>query len=144
MNSSKTYYQMIESLTYLDAEEILALDLNKYRQLVNPLLQEVYCQMNKDIQIKPLQARKTVLNRADFMGCDLHEKDLRGQDFKGAFLIGANLSNCDLCGVNFLGSDVRKMDIRNSDLSKSLFLTPAQISACVINRYTKLPEYIGY
>jgi len=100
--------------------------------------------MNKDIQIKPLQARKTVLNRADFMGCDLHEKDLRGQDFKGAFLIGANLSNCDLCGVNFLGSDVRKMDIRNSDLSKSLFLTPAQISACVINRYTKLPEYIGY
>ena len=140
----ETYYQMIESLTYLDAEEILALDLNKYRQLVNPLLQEVYCQMNKDIQIKPLQARKTVLNRADFMGCDLHEKDLRGQDFKGAFLIGANLSNCDLCGVNFLGSDVRKMDIRNSDLSKSLFLTPAQISACVINRYTKLPEYIGY
>ncbi|MFQ7170830.1 MAG: pentapeptide repeat-containing protein [Thomasclavelia ramosa] len=90
---------MIESLTYLDAEEILALDLNKYRQLVNPLLQEVYCQMNKDIQIKPLQARKTVLNRADFMGCDLHEKDLRGQDFN--LLIGANLSNCDLCGVNF-------------------------------------------
>lgn len=85
----ETYYQMIESLTYLDAEEILALDLNKYRQLVNPLLQEVYCQMNKDIQIKPLQARKTVLNRADFMGCDLHEKDLRGQDFKGAFLINS-------------------------------------------------------
>ena len=77
---------MIESLTYLDAEEILALDLNKYRQLVNPLLQ-VYCQMNKDIQIKPLQARKTVLNRADFMGCDLHEKRFQcGQDFKGAFL----------------------------------------------------------
>ena len=72
----ETYYQMIESLTYLDAEEILALDLNKYRQLVNTLLQEVYCQMNKDIQIKPLQARKTVLNRADFMGCDLHEKPI--------------------------------------------------------------------
>ena len=134
-------YQMIEALSELPVSQILNLDLAHYRQLVAPLLQLTYQEVNLENKVTLLKAKKK-MGRLDLMGRDLHSLNLQGQDFKGAFLIGANLSNCDLTGVNFLGSDVRDMNIRGSDLSASLFLTQGQINACHGDQLTKLPKYL--
>jgi uncharacterized protein YjbI with pentapeptide repeats len=76
---------------------------------------------------------------ADLMGRDLSGRDLRGANLRGALLIGANLRNADLAGADLTGADLRDADVRGTDLSRSLFLTQAQLDAVKGDARTRLP-----
>ena len=74
------------------------------------------------------------------IGKDLRKANLKEADLSGAMMIAANLKECDLSGALLIGVDMRDADIRGANLSKSIFLTQAQINTAKGNQFTKLPS----
>jgi uncharacterized protein YjbI with pentapeptide repeats len=102
-------------------EQLLALDLNAYRDRVNPLL------LRASELARSGFARRPDHRGADLIGRDLRGADLRGASLRGALLIGADLREADLRGADLTGADLRGADLRKADLTGALFLTAAQL-----------------
>jgi uncharacterized protein YjbI with pentapeptide repeats len=131
-----------ETFTLLDADSLLALDIESHRTKVNMLLKNT----SEFIRIKarrrknnPSKNRKTTSRPLDYFGADLRKTNLRGADLRGACLIAANLRGVDLSGADFIGSDLRDADISGANLTNSIFLTQAQINTAKGDSHTKLP-----
>lgn len=126
-------YVKIEQLTYLEAADILTLDIPAYRAVVNELL----LQTSELVRSKVRSRKKT--NGKDLLGAKLTRADLKGSDFRGALLIAADLREADLRVCDFIGADMRDADLSGANLEGSFFLTQAQINSSKGNDETKLP-----
>lgn len=130
-------------LTLLDVDSLLTLDVELHRSKVNMLLQSTSQMIrNKVISEKNISSRKRSISsrRLDYFGADLRKNNLRGADLRGACLIAANLRGVDLTGTDLIGADLRDADISGANLSKSIFLTQAQLNTAKGNLQTKLPN----
>ena len=85
---------------------------------------------------------KTFSRGADLIAADLRKIDLRGANLRGAYLIAADLSGTDLGGTDFIGADFRDANLKGADLTKSIFLTQAQINVAKGDTSTKLPSLL--
>ena len=137
--------KVLQNLTKLDAEQLLSLDLVKYRFPVNKLLSETSMSIRESL-IAEMPGMKNANNynheRADWIGKKLRGKDLRAVNLRGAYLIAADLRNTDLRSVDFIGADMRDTDLRGANLSRSLFLTQMQINSAKGDGKTTLPSHI--
>lgn len=134
-----------ERLTHLSPDSLMELDVAVRRADVNALLL-------KTSELVRAEARsghnahsgrqKTFGRGANLIAADLRKIDLRGANLRGACLIAADLRGTDLSGADFIGADFRDADLRGADLTKSIFLTQAQVAAAKGDTSTKLPSQL--
>ena len=134
-----------ERLTHLSPDYLMELDVAVHRADVNALLL-------KTSELVRAEARsghnahsgrqKNFGRGANLIAADLRKIDLRGANLRGACLIAADLRGTDLSGTDFIGADFRDADIRGADLTKSIFLTQAQVAAAKGDTSTKLPSQL--
>lgn len=127
-----------EKMTRLSPEEILELDIEKYKLNVNQILKNVIKKVSNTSNNNGNNK-----NSVDFIGKNLKKQNFNGRDFSMALLIAANLEGCSLNGASFLGADMRDANIKNTDLSKSIFLTQGQMNSAKGNKNTRLPAYLS-
>jgi len=133
----------IEKLTHLSAEAIIKLDLVTIRMGVNKLLFKISEFMRKKAaynQKNSLKGKKNIAGGLNLMGADLRRKNLRGANLSSSYLIAANLRGADLSFADLIGADMRDADIRGANLSKSIYLTQAQVNSARGDNDTKLPK----
>lgn len=134
----------IENLTEGNGnrEVLIKLDLVTVRMGVNKLLLQTSEFVRKKAGNKknPLKGKRTFGGGFDFIGADLRKKDLRGENLSGAYLIAANLRGVDLSFTDLIGADLRDADLSGANLSKSIYLTQAQINTAKGDINTKLPK----
>jgi len=120
-----------EGLTHLSPDSLLDLDVAAHREAANTLLLKtselVRAKASRGLK-SPAGLRKTFGRRADLSAADLRKIDLRGANLRGACLIAADLRGADLTGTDFIGADFRDADLRGANLTRSIFLTQAQIN----------------
>ncbi|MFE4713306.1 pentapeptide repeat-containing protein [Paenibacillus sp. NPDC056722] len=138
-NELQNAFNSIESLTNLDPEDILKLDIPAHRETVNQLLLATSEFIRKDY----IQSQKKNKLRKDFLGANLRSANLRGSNFRGALLIAANLRDADLQKVDFIGADLRDAELSGANLTGSIFLTQAQVNSAKGNKHTRLPHYLN-
>ncbi len=135
----------LESLTQLDADALLSLDINIYRLPVNELLLET-SEHIRHFLISNLSVAKNTRKHSfrgiNWIGKKLKGKDLRATDLRGAYLIAANMQLTDLRGVDFIGADLRDADLSGANLSTSMFLTQMQVNSAKGDKETILPSYL--
>jgi len=131
-----------EHITKLNADSIIALDLEAHRDNVNALLLKI----SELVRTKACNGQKTILKnkkkiagRLNCIGADLRKVNLRGADLRGAFLIAANLSGTNLSGADLIGVDLRDANIKGANLTESIFITQSQINTAQGDSNTKLP-----
>lgn len=112
----------ITALTGLDADSLLALDLQPYWRRTDELLTQVSARARAGLRGKDFRG-------ADLIGADLRGQDLRGANLRGARLIRADLRGADLRQADMIGADLRGADLREADLTGALFLTRSQLEA---------------
>ena len=136
--------EQIDTLTKLDSDALVALDIIKYRIPINELLLKTSSTIRHALlaTIPSKNKRKMDCRGVNWMGKKLGGKDLRATDLRGAYLIAADLKDADLRSVDFIGADLRDANVSGADLSTSLFLTQMQINSTNGNLKTKLPAYI--
>jgi uncharacterized protein YjbI with pentapeptide repeats len=131
-----------EQLTLLDAESLLALDLEAHRSKVNALFKSTSQLVRAKARSEknaPSRNIKDNSRRLDYFGADMRRTNLIGADLRGACLIAANLRGVDLSGADLIGADLRDADLSGANLANSIFLTQAQINTAKGDSYTKLP-----
>lgn len=136
-----------EQVTGLRPDLLMQLDLAAHRTKVNTLLLRTSELVRSEVLqgLKTQRGRKKTFGRgADLMGRDLRKIDLRGADLRGAYLIAADLRGADLNGTDFIGADFRDTDLSGADLSKSIFLTQAQLNVAKGDVSTKLPPLLTH
>ncbi len=106
--------------------DLRALDLDAYRNRVNPLLRRA-----SEMARSRVGGRRADHSGAQLIGRRMRGADLRGASFRGALLIGADLRDADLRRADFTGADLRGTDLRGADLTGVLFLTGSQRRAAV-------------
>jgi hypothetical protein len=109
-------------LTGLDADALLALDLQPHWRRVDELLTRASALAREGLRGKDRRG-------ADLIGADLRGHDLRGANLRGARLIRADLRGADLRLADMIGADLRGADLRGADLTGALFLTRSQLAA---------------
>jgi uncharacterized protein YjbI with pentapeptide repeats len=131
-----------ERLTLLTPDGLLELNVSEHRKAVNELLLKTSELVRTETRhrLKNHSKHRKALDHADLIGADLRKADLRGANLRGAYLIAADLRGNDLSGADFIGADFRDTNIEGADLSRSIFLTQAQINAAKGNSSTKLPS----
>jgi len=135
----------IENLTDLNVDALSKLDLVPVRIGVNALLLQTSEFIRKKVsknQGDSLRIKKTFGGGLDLIGADLRKKDLRGVNLSGAYLIAANLRGVDLSYADLIGADLRDADLSGANLSKSIYLTQAQINTAKGDINTRLPKSI--
>lgn len=136
-----------EGLTNLGPDVFLKLDIAAHRSEVNTLLlrtSELVRSEARPGKNTNMGRKKTFGRGRDLMGADLRKVDLRGVNLRGAYLIAADLRGNDLSGTDLIGADFRDADIRGTNLSKSIFLTQAQINVAKGDLSTKLPSSLSH
>lgn len=139
------HVEQLESLTRLDPDQLLQVDIVQYRMPVNELLLKTSLYIRQELMstiASTKQQRKLDYRGVNWMGKKWQGKDLRATDLRGALLIAADLRNTDLRGVDFIGADFRDADLSGADLSTSLFLTQMQINSAKGNEATSLPSFL--
>ena len=140
-----------ERLTYLSPSSLMEFDVEEHRATVNTLLLKtselVRSETRSRQKVRSGQKawsghQKTIGRGADHIGANLRRVDLRGANLRGAYLIAADLRGNDLSGADFIGADLRDADLRGADLSKSIFLTQAQLNAAKGDACIKLPPLL--
>ncbi|MGI8880720.1 MAG: pentapeptide repeat-containing protein, partial [Jatrophihabitans sp.] len=131
--------QATERLTCGDAEALIGLDMDSYRQAVNVLLTEVSERARADVYPAGPDRRG-----ADLVGAHLAGAILRGANLRGARLVGADLHDADLNRTDVTGADLRAADLRGADLTGCLFLVQAQVDAARGDGSTKLPAALRH
>jgi len=137
--------EQLQNLTRLDADELLSLDITRYRMPVNELLLETSKQVRNSLILEMSTVKNTKkynYRGIDWIGKKLNGKDLRAVDLRGAYLIAADLENSDLRGADFIGADLRDANLSRANLSTSMFLTQMQINSAKGDKETKLPSYL--
>jgi uncharacterized protein YjbI with pentapeptide repeats len=131
-----------ERLTYLSPDSLMKLDVAVHRANVDILLQKT----SELVRAESCRGQKNHSGRwknfkrgADLAAADLRSFDLRGTNLRSACLIAADLRGTDLSGTDFIGADFRDANLKGADLTKSIFLTQAQINAAMGDSTTKLP-----
>ncbi|WP_203361920.1 pentapeptide repeat-containing protein [Bacillus sp. REN10] len=133
----------LQSLTEMDAERLLSLDMSMCRFPVNELLLETSEYVRSELSLKVFVIKKGKSCRGvDWVGKNLKGKDLRTMDLRGAYLIAADLRYADLRGVDFIGADLRDANLSGADLSTSMFLTQMQINSARGDNRTILPPHL--
>ncbi len=135
----------IESLSNLPYEQLLELNETEQRMKVNALLLQVSELIRGKAQKLPRKkppGKKKIGRGADLVGAKLQGADLRGANLRGAYLIAANLKGSDLRWADLIGADLRDTELSGADLSRSLFLTQAQLNAAKGDLATKLPSQL--
>jgi hypothetical protein len=130
--------ELIEGLTNLSADDIIAVDVAAHRRTVGVLLDDVSRGARAHLGRDTFDGR-----HADLVGADLRRTDLRGAALRGALLLGADLRGNDLRAADLLGADVRGADLRGTDLSNSLFLTQPQLNAARGDGSTRIPAVLA-
>lgn len=132
----------IENITEGTKDDLSKLDLVPVRMGVNKLLLQTSEFVRKKAGNKktPLKGKRTFGGGFDFIGADLRKKDLKGENLSGAYFIAANLRGVDLSFADLIGADLRDADIGGANLSKSIYLTQAQINTAKGDINTKLPK----
>lgn len=127
----------IHQLTLLEADSLLALEVETHRSKVNIFLKNT----SELLRSKACGGRivSSKSRRSDYFGADLRKTNLKGADLRGACLIAANLRGVDLSGADLIGADLRDADLRGANLENSLFLTQIQINGAKGDADTKLP-----
>lgn len=131
-----------ERLTLLKSEALMDLDVAAHRGNANVLLlktSELVRAQYISGQNANLRNKKSLGRGADLIGADLRKTNLRGANLRGAYLIAADLRGVDLGGADLIGADLRDADLRGANLTKSIFLTQAQINVSKGDTSTKLP-----
>ena len=135
--------EKLQSLTDMDADSLLSLDMTGARLPVNELLLEASDYIRSELSSKVFAIKKGKNYRGvDWIGKNLAGKDLRTTDLRGAYLIAADLRNADLRGADLIGADLRDANLSGANLSTSMFLTQMQMNSAKGNDKTKLPSYI--
>ncbi|SDI08270.1 pentapeptide repeat-containing protein [Desulfosporosinus hippei] len=130
-----------ELVTGLSPEALLKIDVAAQRAEVNALLLKTSELVRAEARLgqETSSGRKKSFGRgANLIGADLRKFNLRGANLRGAYLIAADLRGTDLTGTDFIGADLRDADFRGADLTKSLFLTQAQINTTKGDNFTKI------
>lgn len=134
-----------ESITKLDRDSIIKVDLPGHRFRVNKLLlntsKGIRNKLNKNSKNR-LRNRKMISGRLNLIGSDLKKVNLVGEDLSGALLIASDLSGVNLSGTDFIGADLRDADLRGANLRESIFITQAQINSAKGDISTVLPTSI--
>lgn len=142
----KSLFAETEKLTRLDPETLITLDIEIHRDKVNQLLlnasELVRAEARSGLKVSGRQ--KKFKRGADLIGADLRKADLIGANLRSALLIAADLSGNSLAGADLIGADFRDANLQGADLSRSIFLTQAQVNAARGDRNTKLPASILY
>lgn len=137
--------QSLEILAQLGPEQLLDLDLEKYRDKASVHIKKAgeaaQARVPGGLNLYPVQ-KLAPKRRLNLMGADLKNSDLTGADLRGAYLIAADITGSDLSFADLLGADMRDANIRGADLSKSIFLTQMQVNAAKGDKNTKLPGWI--
>ena len=136
-----------ERLTHLSPNSLTELDVAAHRENVNSLLLKTseFVRAEARRGQKAHSGRQKTFGRgADLIAADLRRIDLIGANLRGAYLIAANLRGTDLSGTDLIGADFRDADIRGADLTKSIFLTQAQLNVAKGDTSTKLPSSLTY
>jgi hypothetical protein len=134
-------YAETESLAAGGPDAVLAVDVAAQRDRVNPLLVRASELARAGVAGAGV-TRAGVDGRAsrtDLIGANLRGADLRGADLRGAYLIGADLRRADLRLADVTGADLRGARLGGADLSRTLFLTQAQLEAATGDAATRLP-----
>lgn len=134
-----------EQLSFLRPDLLMQLDLEAHRAKVNTLLLRTSELVRSEVLhgLKIHRGRKKTFGRgADLIASNLRKIDLRGANLRGAYLIAADLRGADLNGTDFIGADFRDTDLRGADLSKSIFLTQAQLNVAKGDVSTKIPPLL--
>ncbi len=135
--------EKLQSLTDMDADSLLSLDMTSCRFPVNELLLETSESIRSGLSSKVFAIKKGKKCRgADWIGKNLVGKDLRTTDLRGAYLIATDFRNADLRGVDLIGADLRDANLMGANLSTSMFLTQMQINSAKGNDKTILPPHI--
>ncbi|MFF5074853.1 pentapeptide repeat-containing protein [Micromonospora olivasterospora] len=123
-------------LTAGGPEELLALDVDAYRDRVNPLLSRAG---------ERARAERPGVDRrgAVLVAADLRRVDLVGANLRGAVLLGADLRGADLTLADVTGADLRGADVRGADLRRALFLHQSQVDAARGDHRTGLPPALA-
>lgn len=133
-----------QRLTHLRADILMELDVSGHRANVNTLLLKtselVRAEARCGLQAPSRRHRKRLGKGLDLIGSDLRRTNLRGENMRGAYLIAADLRGVDLSGADLIGADFRDADLRGTDLTKSIFLTQAQLNAAKGDANTKIPS----
>lgn len=137
-NELQSVSEMTTSLTHLNPEDILKLDISAHRETVNHLLLKT----SKLVRNDCVQDNKNDMMRKDFIGANLQGANLRGMNLRGTLLIASNLKKADLRKVDFIGADLRDADLSGADLTGCIFLTQAQVNSAKGNIDTKIPGYL--
>ncbi len=133
-------YARVDELSALPGDQILALDLDDLRNLVNPQLLTVSESVRREARRhRPSSLPAKIHAGADLIGAVLTGQDLRGADLRGALLIAADLSHADLRGSDLLGADLRNANLCEADLSTTLFVTQMQLNAARGDPSTRVP-----
>lgn len=119
-------------------ENILAFDLEKYRDKVNVLLKQV-C---KALCLGVGAGDKRGLSI--FFGKNFSGKDMSGLDLSSKLLIAADFDGCIFNNTIFLGADTRDTNFCNADLRGAVFLTQMQINSAKGNYRTQIPSHLDY
>ena len=86
--------------------------------------------------------RNEGLFRFDVEGAYLRRTDLTGANLEGANLSRADFSNAIFRGANFRGAVMEGTILKGADLTDAKNLTLGQLKSAVIDRNTKLPDYL--
>ncbi|HZV27004.1 MAG TPA: pentapeptide repeat-containing protein, partial [Acidothermaceae bacterium] len=97
--------ETIEQLTVLDADSLVALDVDARRNEANTVLLAVSEHVRAGVGPAALDHRG-----ARLIGASLPAADLTGANLRGALLIGADLTAADLTLADVTGADVRDTD----------------------------------
>jgi uncharacterized protein YjbI with pentapeptide repeats len=127
-----------DRLARLDADGLLALDVEPHRRRANALLRDASARARAAVRRRAADHRG-----ADLAGADLRDADLRAAGLRGARLVGADLAGADLRAADLTGADLRGADLAGADLRGSLFLTGAQLESARGDARTRLPRALA-
>lgn len=122
-----------EDLAAAGADALAAVDLDRHRESVVPLLRQVSALAREGLVGPDLAG-------ADLVGRSLVGRDLRGASLRGARLVGADLRGADLHLADLTGADLRGADVRGTTLATALFMTQPQVDAARGDAGTDLPQ----
>lgn len=92
----------------------------------------------KKVDLRTADLTQADLSGADLIGADLRQAALNGAALVGAYLIGADLRGAGLDVADLRGADLRDADVRGVDLTRTFFLTQAQVETAHGDRATLL------
>jgi uncharacterized protein YjbI with pentapeptide repeats len=128
----------------VQTQQVLSLNLGDVHARVRSVLMDV----SEEVRSSYLATGADHLDAAlvpgaDLMGKKMKSRSLCGADLRGAYLIATDLRGCDLSGADLLGTDLRGARLERADLSKTLYLTQAQLNAAEGDAHTRVPSHLN-